>query len=276
MSGLRGKYRFSGPEGQEEIDLPRVDFLYAESMELKDWIRSARKMAGLTQARLGEALGVTKGNVSAWENGLHEASYAQLQQIAKIAHMPLPGGEYKHATAAGDTPINTPKGLVIKGPPQISELSIKSSLETNVSEPLMLTAGRAVAVVGEVQGNPDGQISIDDYPTGSSHGWIEIYTTDTSAYGLKVRGDGMRPRIKSGEHIVVEPGIEAQPGDDVVVKFADGSAVVKELLWTRDGEVCLGSVSNAAPPATRPLDTILSIHRIGAIIPRGSGMYRPD
>lgn len=182
----------------------------------------------------------------------------------------------EHTSPGSDASINAPKGTMIKGLPKNSEISIKSSLETNVSEPLMLTAGRAVAVVGEVQGSPDGLISIDDYPERNGHGWIEIYTTDSSAYGMKVRGDGMRPRIKSGEHIVVEPGIEAQPGDDVVVKFTDGSAVVKELLWIRDGEACLGSISNATPPTTRAVDTILSIHRIAAIIPRGSGMYRAD
>ncbi|TCG09395.1 hypothetical protein BZM27_05840 [Paraburkholderia steynii] len=115
---------------------------------------------------------------------------------------------------------------------------------------------------------------MDDYPPGHGHGWLNIHSPDPTAYGLKVRGDSMRPRIKSGEHIVVEPGVEALPGDDVVVKFVDGSAVVKELLWIRDEEVSLGSINNGIPPITRSLADIVSIHRVGAIVPRGSGMYR--
>jgi phage repressor protein C with HTH and peptisase S24 domain len=82
----------------------------------------------------------------------------------------------------------------------------------------------------------------------------------------------MRPRIKSGEYIVVEPTSEAQPGDDVVVKFTNGSSVVKELLWIRDGDVCLGSINNGVAPITKPISEIVHIHRVAAIMPRGSAV----
>lgn len=153
------------------------------------------------------------------------------------------------------------------------EPSIAPTIESNVGEKLKLRSGRAVAVVGEVQGGPDGFISIDDYPVG--HGYAElpeVRSRDISAYGLRVRGDSMRPRIKAGEYIVCEPNSEAQPGDDVVVKFTDGSAVVKELLWVRDGDVCLGSINNHIQPITRPLSEIAYIHRVAAIMPRGSAI----
>ncbi len=58
-------------------------------MEMKSWIRLARKKAGLTQEQLAEALGLTKGNVSAWENGRHEASFAQLTAIAEMSGLPI-------------------------------------------------------------------------------------------------------------------------------------------------------------------------------------------
>lgn len=136
--------------------------------------------------------------------------------------------------------------------------------------------GRQVPVVGQAQGGPDGYISIHDYPPDQGDGWIIMPTRDPSAYGLRVRGDSMRPRIKSGEFILVEPSFEAQPGDDVVVKFRDGSAVAKELLWVRDDEVCLGSINNGVPPMTRPLESVQTIHRIAAIIPRGSPLHVPS
>ncbi len=133
--------------------------------------------------------------------------------------------------------------------------------------------GRRIPVVGQAQGGPDGYISIHDYPVDHSDGWLILSTSDPHAYGLRVRGDSMRPRIKSGEYIMVEPSFEAQPGDDVVVKFRDGSAVAKELLWIRDDEICLGSINNGVPPMTRALDTVNTVHRIAAIIPRGSPLY---
>lgn len=151
--------------------------------------------------------------------------------------------------------------------------SIDETLESNVGEELRLRPGRGVAVVGEVQGGPDGYISVDDYPAGHGCALLpDVRSRDKEAYGLKVRGDSMRPRIKSGEYIVVEPNADALPGDDVVVRFVDGSAVVKELLWIRDGEVCLGSINNGVPPITRPMTTIRSIHRVAAIMPRGSAL----
>lgn len=58
-------------------------------MELKDWVRAARKHKHWTQTQLGEKLHVTKGNVSAWENGHHEPSFGQLQVIAEQTGYPL-------------------------------------------------------------------------------------------------------------------------------------------------------------------------------------------
>lgn len=58
-------------------------------MEMKSWIRLARKKAGLTQEQLADKLGLTKGNISAWENGRHEASFAQLAAIAELSGLPI-------------------------------------------------------------------------------------------------------------------------------------------------------------------------------------------
>lgn len=59
-------------------------------MELKEWVREARTSSNLTQTQLGEALGVSKANVSAWENGHHEPSWSQMLKIRSITGMPLP------------------------------------------------------------------------------------------------------------------------------------------------------------------------------------------
>jgi transcriptional regulator with XRE-family HTH domain len=85
-------------------------------MELKDWIRVARKAAKLTQEQLGEKLGMTKGNVSAWENGRHEPSYAQLQQISEISGEPLPSTDGQHKTGTGDASISEAKAGLINEP----------------------------------------------------------------------------------------------------------------------------------------------------------------
>lgn len=58
-------------------------------MTIGEWIRTCRLAAKLTQAQLGDALGVTKSNVSAWENDRHEPSYSQILKIAQVTKRTL-------------------------------------------------------------------------------------------------------------------------------------------------------------------------------------------
>ena len=59
---------------------------------MKEWIKAARLHAELTQLGLAERLGVTKGNISAWEQGRHEASLEQITKIADLTNFQEPLG----------------------------------------------------------------------------------------------------------------------------------------------------------------------------------------
>lgn len=59
-------------------------------MEIKDWIKAARLHAHLTQEELGDKLGLTKSNISSWENGRHEPGFRQIIKMGKITQYPLP------------------------------------------------------------------------------------------------------------------------------------------------------------------------------------------
>lgn len=235
------KYRISMLDSQENNGQMRIFFLYHDKMEKKLWVKTARTHAGLTQDQLGDLLGVTKGNVSAWENGRHDPGFAQMLKINEITKYPLP---------IDPSHFNAGESQVIH------------------------QHGKWAAIVGTAQGGPDGYISIDDYVAGDGDAFIYTYSTDENAYELRIRGDSMKPRIKSGEFIVAEPNHEALPGDDVVVMRHDGRSLVKELLWIRDGEVSLGSINNGIPAITMPISDIKSIHRVSAIVPRGSAMLK--
>ncbi|CAH0445682.1 LexA repressor [Ralstonia syzygii subsp. syzygii] len=132
-----------------------------------------------------------------------------------------------------------------------------------------------VPIVGNVEGGPDGYLEELGLPVGHGDGAIEYPAKDCNTYALRVRGESMRPRIKSGEFIVVEPNTEPHPGDDVVVICHDGRKMVKELLYTRDGEVTLGSINNGYKPISLPLADIQAIHYVAAIVPRGA-FYKPS
>jgi phage repressor protein C with HTH and peptisase S24 domain len=53
----------------------------------------------------------------------------------------------------------------------------------------------------------------------------------------------MKPRIKSGEFVIVDPDQTPIPGDGVLVKSSDDRVMVKEFLYRRDGIVHLLSVN---------------------------------
>lgn len=201
---------------------------------MKEWIRAARKHKGWTQEQLGEAIGRTKANVGHWETGKHAPSIEQLSQISVLTGFPLP-------------PIGAP--------------------DSNVAVAPALATSRLIPVVGHVKGGLDGYLEEMQYPVGHGEGFIEYWVRDPSAYALRVKGDSMHPRFRAGEFIVVTPGIEAQPGRDVVVKLKDGRKLLKQLNWIRGDEIQLLSVNNGYAPTTLSIDEVESIQRVAGSVP---------
>lgn len=210
----------------------------------------ARERRVWTQAQLAKEAGMSQSAIGNYESGVRDSS----RKVVKLAQTLGVRAEWL-ANGHGD-PLPAPASV--------------GSLEPGPE----LKPSRAIPIVGVARGGPEGHINIDAWPEGQGESYVSLPTADPEAYVLKVRGDSMRPRIKSGEFIVVEPNMEAQQGDEVVVKLLDDGLIVKELLWIRDGEVSLGSVNDAVPPITKPLDEIGYMHRVAAIIPRGSLLLR--
>ncbi len=63
----------------------RADTLVAK------FIRAARKKMKLTLEQFGTEFGRTKGNVHAWEQGLHEPAFLVLVEISNRSGLSLPG-----------------------------------------------------------------------------------------------------------------------------------------------------------------------------------------
>lgn len=60
------------------------------------WIREARRHWGKSQETLGEAMSLTKGNISAWENNRHSPSIQQLTKVSELTGYPLPEEILQH------------------------------------------------------------------------------------------------------------------------------------------------------------------------------------
>lgn len=136
---------------------------------------------------------------------------------------------------------------------------------SNAHDTFRLGAYQKVPVVGSAQLGDNGYWCELEYPVGHGDGYINFPTSDPNAYALRCVGESMKPRIRNGEFVVVEPSREAQPGDDVVLKALDGRVMVKTYLYTRDGRVHLISVNELHPPQSFALDEIDKMHPTAGI-----------
>ncbi|MFS8973880.1 helix-turn-helix domain-containing protein [Cupriavidus necator] len=396
-------------------------------MDMKLWIRLARKKAGLTQEQLAEKLGLTKGNISAWENGRHEASFAQLSAIAELSGLPLEyeapvvgprtletwqiedaarlkalyeerngkfsqeefgrrfeigsqsmvwqylnaqrplnikaatgfaqgldvdidafsprlADEIRRASSAiGESIWRAAAGSEVgrslsdrlqlvmaeqklsidalaeqlavetavirawledrtsklqlhhavkiqeaygyspawlingKGTPKLANLQEAELDEASLSldtVPIPAETYRKIPVRGMAQLGDNGHFCDIEYPVGHGDGYLVFPTTDPDAYGLRCNGDSMRPRVKHGEFVIIEPNRRVTNGDEVLVVSQDGRVMIKELAYVRDGIVTLTSVNERHGNLRIPQDQIERLQYVAGILK--SSAWRPD
>ena len=131
-----------------------------------------------------------------------------------------------------------------------------------------------VPVVGTAELGDNGFHTELEYPVGEGDGFIAYPTSDPNAYALRVKGDSMRPRIKPGEFVLIEPNTAPQPGEEVLVRTRDGRVMVKVLDFQRNGVVQLSSVNEEHRPMTIEATEIERLHYVAAIVK--AAMYYRD
>lgn len=133
-------------------------------------------------------------------------------------------------------------------------------------EPLLTVPPRKIPVVGTAQLGADGFWTEYGHPVGSGDGYLDMPSNDLNAYAVKVVGDSMYPRIRSGEFVLCEPNHTYGPGDEVLVVTTDGRSMVKEFLYQRDGQVVLHSVNDGHGRLTLRQEDVEKIHYVAAIV----------
>lgn len=204
---------------------------------LGEWVRQARRHWGKSQEALGEALSVTKGNVSAWENGRHAPSYQQILEISRITGYPT------------------------RDTTDIAAGSIEPPKQRESSIPILYAASaKANGLLDKI---PGSEISTD--PAHFERQSINFAGTDNKACAIRIRGDGLADRILSGDTIVMEPSQEVQPGDIVYAELADGREFIRRLRYNRDSEVCLDALNRNSDPITLQASEITRLWKVTTI-----------
>lgn len=131
-----------------------------------------------------------------------------------------------------------------------------------------------IPVVGTAQLGPDGFWDELGYPTGHGDGFIDYPMRDKNAYAVRVKGDSMRPRIKPGEYVIIEPSHAVVTGDEVLVKIRDGRRIIKRLGPRRKGTTEFQSVNEDHKPFTMEDADIEAMHFVSAIV--NDSWYRSE
>ncbi|EAA3939216.1 phage repressor protein [Salmonella enterica subsp. enterica] len=201
---------------------------------------------------------------------MSQKGITNVTELAKQIRIPQPT---MHRLLSGD--VKEPKYALLKQIADFFKLSVQELVETD----LLRTAGSQsveptkvgtlrfteVPVVGGAQLGNGGHWTNLQYPVGYGDGYISWPTRDPDAYALRCTGDSMKPRIKDGEYVVIEPNHQFLPGDEVLVVTKDERAMVKTFLYERDGEVMVMSINEEHLPIRFSLSEIESIHYVAGI-----------
>ncbi|HFK7184584.1 TPA: S24 family peptidase [Serratia odorifera] len=194
-------------------------------------IHALRKSKKLSQMTLAKKVGVSNAAISQWERSETEPKGDNLMSLA---------------AALECSP---------------SHLLYGDAIDENITYVGKVRPG-LVPVVGDAVLGVDGMIDMVEY----RGGWLKIYSDDPNAYGLRVRGDSMWPRIQSGEFVLIEPGATIHPGDEVFVRTSDGHNMIKVLNYTREGEFQFTSINQDHRPITINRDGVQKVEYVAGIL----------
>lgn len=193
-------------------------------------IRSRRQEVGLTQVELARIVGLSQATIAQLESGKRQKT-RELVAIAKA----LKASPYYLATGKGT-------------------VDATGSEETH----------QALAISATYMFFEEFSERIFPNNIPGSEAFLSLRLDDPEAHGILIRGDGLLPRIKDGEVVVLSPMFEPKSGDTVLVHFSDGKATIKELASIDKQVLSLRSPNGAS--RSFPAETVAKLERVALIV----------
>ena len=205
-------------------------------MSLADRLTLAMRIKGISQAALGEGVGVSQTTIWKLMNG-KTSTNRKLYEIADFMKVNL--------------------DWLISGDGEMENNHQKNEIEYigNIKEGSIIVKGEAIM-------KTDGAFQMNE----DFNGRLKFHSDDPNAFALKIKGDSMFPRINSGEFVVIEPNIIPSSGDEVLVRTKDGSNMIKKLEFYRDCTYRFTSINQNHPPITLDEDMVEKIMFVSAIV----------
>ncbi len=213
-------------------------------------IRELRVQRGWTLRKLGDAIGKTPAYLSIIENGRRPVRRELLEEIAGALGV---GASY----FTGE-----------KEPERKSEIlhDLRELIDRHSEAGIPPGAGRKVPILTDISaGKP---VSRDDpFPVGVADEYIDIPAdvTDPHAFGLRIKGDSMEPRLFEGDIVIVCPSWKARENRPVVAKVR-GDEVTCKLFSRSNGMIVLTSINPKYPPQLYKESEIVWIYPVARAI----------
>lgn len=203
--------------------------------EYKDRLAQAMKNAGAGTQQLADGMGITYQAVKRMLDGKSAAFSAP--NNAKAAQFLQVNSDWL-ATGEGDMTTNRDSN-VAPGPRIRGSVPLLSSVQ----------AGAFKEILDSNYSGGDGVVMI---PTTVP---VNRYT-----FALRVQGDSMEPRFTEGMLLIVEPELDGQHGDYVIVKNGSNETTFKQLV--KDGsDWFLKPLNPRYPIKSLGADTIVGVVR---------------
>jgi phage repressor protein C with HTH and peptisase S24 domain len=194
-------------------------------MSLGERIKTARENAGLTQVKLAEALGVSRGAVANWEKkNPNNPETDRLRDIANILKVSpswlLQGGSEDLAVSLDKRPRSGQGQDEAQTPPQYGTMDLAMGRPNFEETPLPSRADQQhkIKELGLAEAGKDGVFYLNgetvDYharPPGLAHR-MQVYT-------IRVQGSSMVPIYYDGDLLFVDAARKPFPERDAVIEL---------------------------------------------------------
>jgi SOS-response transcriptional repressor LexA len=164
-----------------------------------EYIKAKREEKELSARELAKTAGITGEHIRYIESGQRKTpSFDIVMKILKALHVDLQ--EFLQET--GYLPVNV--------------------------EPASLKKMRQVPIISWVMAGK-WEMVCDNFQPGDAEEWTESDVRGKNVFALRVKGDSMEPEFRGGDVVIVNPHVEAKPGDYVIVKNDEDEATFKQL-----------------------------------------------
>lgn len=172
-------------------------------------VKELRKEHKISQQKLADILNVHQTAISQWETGRTSPDISIATEMAKLFNVSL---EYLLGIEEGASQESIPS---------------KPARRKGVRIPVYGDTAAGVPI-----------LAIEDFDSDDPDDWEEI--TEDMAHGgdyiaLRIKGDSMEPRMKTGDVVIVRLQPDIETGDVAIVRVNGDSATCKKIKKTPQG-----------------------------------------